>query len=181
MRIIYLFILTFFFQTALSQQIVIKGQVFADKTLLPMYVHVAFGDSITTFSNDRTGKFEIVLNERENIDSILLAGLPSFRPLMIKNLPVDNDTIELGLIPIFGEETLIAMVDFFCHPLNLKCKISEKRYFRKKRKKYERIRRESDLRAAQCKYLFQNKVYLFDTTDHTIVIDLDKPDKLWDL
>ncbi|MBI9055458.1 MAG: hypothetical protein JEY96_16670 [Bacteroidales bacterium] len=175
-------IIIFCFLNVKSQSILVKGHVIEYKSKKPIgEINIRISDSSlnenSVFSDSETGYFELLLDDRLLLDSLILTGLTNYRPLVITNIPNDKDVINLDSVPMFGELywEAIPMWNFQCHPLNIFCKVREFFYGKKIGRNIKRINKEADKNASECIFFYENENYLFDYSEYIIELDLKYP------
>jgi hypothetical protein len=157
-----------------AQPIMIYGKVFEYKSLLPLgLTNIQVLKGPNTFSDRETGEFFLDNNTDSLIDSILITYL-GYRPTLLINIPHDRDTLFLNQIPLFETGEDYSMVDFFCGPLNILCKIQERRYWKKENQRVDKIRSEVDKQVNSCRYLLNGKIYKLEIKNGFVLIDLSK-------
>lgn len=162
-----------------SQTTEIKGRVIDYKSLLPLSgVSIQMTDSIRTITDLSAGEFRLSINKQMKSDSLSITFIGN-RPLIIKRIPLDKNTIDLGTIPLFEGDDLTSLVDFFCSRLNFICRLSERRYWKKERLKSEQLRNRTNLTIKEIRYLFNGYIYNLDYYENEIIIDLSKPIDKW--
>lgn len=165
-----------------SQSILITGKVYeyvSSKPLGDIHVGEKKFTELDSFilSDSESGYFELFIEDKASLDSIILTGLFTYKTLIIRNIPIDKDTIFLDSIPFFGRmyPEAMQMWNFACRPLDIICKIREYFYPRKLRKGLDRIEKESIQNASQAEYYFRNEKFMFEYNDKVLILDLQKP------
>lgn len=153
-----------------SQEILIKGNIIEYQSLFPMEHTAIWFDKDNHCVADNNGDFEIRISDLTSNDTLKINFL-SYYDLYITNIPNDKPIVDLGKIPMFVYFTGHSMATFNCRFWNIRCKIKEKKYWKKENERIENYYKEMDKIISYFTYIFRKQTYKID--NH--VIDLSKP------
>lgn len=138
--------------------IVVKGKTYFHEFDNPaVYTEVYFNSKNRTFSN-KEGEFIFSVKKRIINKSLKVAYIGCF-DLKIKNLPANQDTIDLGVIPIFEYFPGYSMIHFDCKDDDQDCMKKRKLHEEKEAKRIEDYYNYVDNQINKYEYRFKSKTY----------------------
>ncbi len=115
-----LLLLIFISTCGFAQSVTIKGKVYSYCDTYNCFNALVYFDSINGTICDTNGNFALTVQKKIANDTLKFVFL-GLRKLFILNIPLDEDTIDLGNIPLLCGFRGYDMTDFFCDPSDLHC------------------------------------------------------------
>ena len=154
-----------------SQHRLIIGKVIEYKTQQPYPLVNIFINSAIFDITDNDGNFTIEADSLTSEDTLKVRFL-SYFDLNFINFPDNLDTITLHNIPLFEYFTGYDMTDFFCGPLDFKCKRDRRIHLKTENERINNYYFQQNKLIEEYKYRFNNSEYHINLKNHCI--DLNK-------
>ena len=124
------------------------------------YTQILFDSTNQVIANDQ-GEFEFKVPKNKITDTLKIRYIGCF-DINIINMPDNNDSINLGVIPIFDYFPGYDMTHFNCADDDYECKEKEKKHIEKEKKRIEDYYTNVHNLIDYFDYRFQNKSFKID-------------------
>lgn len=156
-----------------SQNVIIKGKVTHYRTLQPMcYTQILFDSTNQIIANGQ-GEFEFIVPKNKIKDTLKIRYIGCF-DINIINISYNNDSINLGVIPIFDYSPDYDMIHLNCADNDYECKEKEKKHIEKENKRVEVYYTNIHNLIEYFDYRFQNKTFKIDIETGCIDLSTEK-------
>lgn len=150
-----------------SQTVSIKGKIIYYQNLRPLPLTEIFFDSVNHTIADEQGIFDLHVPVKVITDTLKFRFIGCF-DINIINLPLNEDLIDLGMIPFFEYFTGYSMTHFDCADNDYECKEKEKLFWIKEQERRDLYFTTMNSIIEYFDYWFQGKKYKINCQNHCI-------------
>jgi hypothetical protein len=132
------------------------------------YASISLQNTTKGILSDSLGRFEIFIDDTISEGNLSISCL-GYQSLDIRNIKIDNDTVDLGVLHLF-EDCCSIYYDYFCSFWQIRCRRIQKKMNNPSEKFCNECRMNVEKQQSKYKYKFNGFLYEIDNG----VIDLKK-------